>query len=157
MSYEIERKFLVSGEFKSHAFASYSMQQGYLLVADLDVVRVRIRDKKAFLTIKKSIPGNSLKRHEWEYEIPVSDAEEMLQTCKQNVIEKTRYLVRVGNHVFEVDEFKGNNKGLFLAEVELQTENESFEKPEWLGTEVTGNERYYNSYLSTHPYKEWEK
>jgi len=119
------------------------------------VIRVRIKDEKAFITIKSALTEGKIKRHEWEYEIPVADAEEMLQLCEQGVIDKRRYLVQAGKHTFEVDEFCGQNEGLQIAELELESEDEPFEKPEWLGAEVTGNVRYYNSFLSIHPYKEW--
>jgi CYTH domain-containing protein len=119
------------------------------------VIRVRINGEKSFITIKSSLTECKIKRHEWEYEIPVEDAEEMLQLCENTLIEKKRYLVQVGKHTFEVDEFYGKNEGLLIAEVELESEDEPFEKPEWLGAEVTGNVRYYNSFLSIHPYSEW--
>lgn len=156
MAYEIERKFLVIGEYKSQSFKNYPIRQGYLSKTDAGVVRVRTKGDKAFLTIKRALSENKLKRYEWEYEIPVCDAEEMLVFC-DNVIDKTRYLVQMGSHVFEVDEFRGDNEGLVMAEVELADENELFEKPDWLGEEVTQDHRYYNSYLSEHPYREWMK
>jgi CYTH domain-containing protein len=121
------------------------------------VIRVRIKGEKAFVTIKSALAEGKIKRHEWEYEIPVADAEEMLQLCEDGVIDKRRYLVQAGPHTFEVDEFYGQNEGLLIAELELETEDEPFEKPEWLGPEVTGNVRYYNSFLSIHPYTEWSK
>lgn len=157
MGYEIERKFLVKGDYKSQSSKSFRIRQGYLSLSGTNVVRVRTKDEKAFVTIK-SIPKEvTIKRNEWEYEIPVSDAEEMLLLCESVIIDKTRYLVNAGNHVFEVDEFYGDNEGLLIAEVELDDENETFEKPDWLGDEVTGDIRYYNSYLSLHPYQEWKK
>jgi len=119
------------------------------------VIRVRIKGEKAFVTIKSALVEGKIKRHEWEYEIPVADAEEMLQLCEDAVIDKTRYLIRAGKHTFEVDEFYGDNEGLLIAEVELESEDEPFEMPDWLGPEVTGNVRYYNSFLSIHPYREW--
>jgi len=155
MGYEIERKFLVDGDYKSHAFKSFLIRQGYLSLTGISVIRVRIKDEKAFITIKSALTEGKIKRHEWEYEIPVADAEEMLQLCEQGVIDKRRYLVQAGKHTFEVDEFYGQNEGLQIAELELESEDEPFEKPEWLGAEVTGNVRYYNSFLSIHPYKEW--
>jgi len=155
MGYEIERKFLVDGDYKSHAFKSFLIRQGYLSLTGISVIRVRIKDEKAFITIKSALTEGKIKRHEWEYEIPVADAEEMLQLCEQGVIDKRRYLVQAGKHTFEVDEFCGQNEGLQIAELELESEDEPFEKPEWLGAEVTGNVRYYNSFLSIHPYKEW--
>lgn len=155
MPYEIERKFLVKGEFKSQSFKSLRIKQGYLSLAGSHVVRVRIKGEKAYLTIKTSMEEGSIARKEWEYEIPVHDADEMLEMCDEAVIEKTRYLINVGNHVFEVDEFYGDNQGLLIAEIELEREDEPFERPAWLGDEVTGNVRYYNSFLSMHPYREW--
>lgn len=157
MGYEIERKFLVDGDYKSHAFKSFLIRQGYLSLSGTSVIRVRIKDEKAFVTIKSALAEGKIKRHEWEYEIPVADAEEMLQLCEDGVIDKRRYLVQAGPHTFEVDEFYGQNEGLLIAELELETEDEPFEKPEWLGAEVTGNVRYYNSFLSIHPYTEWSK
>ena len=155
MGYEIERKFLVNGDYKSKSFKAYPIKQGYLSLSGTSVVRVRIRGEKGFITVKSSVAEGSLTRNEWEYEIPVLDAEEMLGLCKEGMIDKTRYLVKVGNHLFEVDEFYGENEGLLIAEVELESEDEKFEIPEWLGEEVTGNVRYYNSFLSVHPYKKW--
>jgi CYTH domain-containing protein len=155
MGFEIERKFLVRGDYKSNSFKALSIKQGYLSLSGVSVVRVRVKGEKAYLTVKSSVVTGSIKRNEWEYEIPVYDAEEMLKLCEEGLIDKTRYLVNVGNHVFEVDEFYGENEGLLIAEVELESEDEQFEKPEWLGEEVTGNVRYYNSFLSIHPYKKW--
>lgn len=155
MGYEIERKFLVNGDYKSESFKAYPIKQGYLSLSGASVVRVRIRGEKAFITVKSSVVDGSITRNEWEYEIPVLEAEEMLGLCKEGIIDKTRYLVKVGNHMFEVDEFYGENEGLLIAEVELESEDEKFEIPEWLGEEVTGNVRYYNSFLSIHPYKKW--
>ena len=155
MGYEIERKFLVNGDYKSKSFKAYPIKQGYLSLSGTSVVRVRIRGEKGFITVKSSVAEGSITRNEWEYEIPVLDAEEMLGLCKEGMIDKTRYLVKVGNHLIEVDEFYGENEGLLIAEVELESEDEKFEIPEWLGEEVTGNVRYYNSFLSVHPYKKW--
>jgi CYTH domain-containing protein len=111
----------------------------------------------AYLTVKSTVSGNGLTRFEWEKEISVEDAETMLTFCEKEIIEKTRYLVKVGAHIFEVDEFYGSNEGLFVAEVELQAEDEEFEKPDWLGEEVTHDVRYYNSMLVKNPYSKWEK
>jgi len=155
MGYEIERKFLVRGDYKADAYKSMIIRQGYLSLSGISVIRIRIKGEKAFVTIKSALVEGKIKRHEWEYEIPTEDAEEMLQLCEDGLIEKKRYLVKVGKHIFEVDEFFGKNQGLLLAEVELESENEPYETPEWLGPEVTGNVRYYNSYLSIHPYEEW--
>lgn len=157
MGYEIERKFLVRGEYKSQSSKSFPIRQGYLSVSDTSVIRVRVKGKKAFITIKRTLSESQIKRHEWEYEIPVEDAEEMLLLCENPVVEKTRYLVDYAGHLFEVDEFYGDNDGLVIAEIELEDEKEPFDRPGWLGDEVTGDERYYNSYLSMHPYKEWSE
>ena len=155
MGYEIERKFLVNGDYKSHSFKNFRIKQGYLALSGVTIVRVRIKGEKAFVTIKSALEENKIKRNEWEYEIPVQDAEEMLLLCEEAVIEKTRYLIKAGKHVFEVDDFDGENEGLVIAEIELESEDEPYEKPGWLGPEVTGNVRYYNSFLSIHPYSEW--
>lgn len=157
MNYEIERKFLVKGEFKSQAFTHRRIVQGYLSSVPKRVVRIRIKGDEAYLTVKSTVSGNGLTRFEWEKEISVEDAEVMLTFCEKEIIEKTRYLVKVGAHIFEVDEFYGSNEGLFVAEVELQAEDEEFEKPDWLGKEVTHDVRYYNSMLVKNPYSKWEK
>ena len=157
MAYEIERKFLVNGDYKSHAFKHYNIQQGYLILSGTDVVRVRIRDDKGFLTIKTADGDSGIRRNEWEYEVPLKDAQDMLALCEEGVIKKIRYLIRHGEHVFEVDEFFEENEGLHLAELELEHEDEAYDRPEWLGEEVTGNVRYFNSFLSVHPYKEWSR
>ena len=155
MNYEIERKFLVDGDYKSHAFNHYRIVQGYLSSVLERVVRIRIQGDTAYLTIKSTVSDTEFTRYEWEREIPVQDAEEMLKFCEKEIIDKTRHLVKVGAHVFEVDEFYGNNQGLVVAEVELASEDEVFEKPDWLGEEVTSDDRYYNSMLVKHPYSEW--
>ena len=157
MNYEIERKFLVKGEFKSQAFTYRRIVQGYLSSVPKRVVRIRIKGDEAYLTVKSTVSANGLTRFEWEKEISVDDAEVMLTFCEKEIIEKTRYLVKVGAHIFEVDEFYGSNEGLFVAEVELQAEDEEFEKPDWLGKEVTHDVRYYNSMLVKNPYSKWEK
>ncbi|HUI33576.1 MAG: CYTH domain-containing protein [Dysgonamonadaceae bacterium] len=157
MNYEIERKFLVKGEFKTKAFTHWRIVQGYLSSVPKRVVRIRIKGDTAYLTIKSTVSGVGLTRYEWEKEIPVSDAEDMLTFCEKEIIEKTRYLVQVGSHIFEVDEFYGSNEGLLVAEVELQSEDEVFEKPDWLGKEVTHDIRYYNSMLVKTPYSTWKK
>ena len=155
---EIERKFLVkSNDFKEQAFAKNSIAQGYLSSLPERTVRVRIKGKKGFLTIKGIGHQGGMTRFEWENEIPLDEAQELLKLCEKGKIEKTRYEVKIANHVFEVDEFYGENEGLVMAEVELESESESFEKPDWLGEEVTNDERYYNAYLSKKPFKTWEK
>ncbi len=155
MGYEIERKFLVNGDYKSHSFKNFRIKQGYLALSGVTIVRVQIKGEQAFVTIKSALEENKIKRNEWEYEIPVQDAGEMLLLCEEAVIEKTRYLIKAGKHIFEVDDFEGENEGLVIAEIELESEDEPYEKPGWLGPEVTGNVRYYNSFLSIHPYSEW--
>ncbi|WP_343694180.1 CYTH domain-containing protein [Flavobacterium sp.] len=155
---EIERKFLVkSDDFKEQAFAKNKIAQGYLSSIPERTVRVRIKGEKAFLTIKGIGNQGGLSRFEWENQIPLDEALELLKLCETGKIEKTRYEIKSGNHIYEVDEFYGENEGLIMAEIELQSETESFEKPEWLGEEVTNDERYYNAYLSKNPFKNWEK
>ncbi len=153
---EIERKFLVtSNAFKSNALRENHIAQGYLSSTPERTVRVRIKGEKGFLTIKGKTNEAGMSRFEWEKEIPVAEAKELLLLCEKGVIEKIRYEIQVGLHLFEVDEFYGENEGLIMAEVELQSEAEVFEKPIWLGEEVTQDHRYYNSYLSQRPFKSW--
>lgn len=155
MPQEIERKFLVRGDFKSQAFQAVRLTQGYLSSVPERTVRVRIKGNQGYLTIKGKSTVSGISRYEWEKEIPCGEAEELLLLCEPGVIDKTRYLVRAGKHVFEVDEFYGANEGLIVAEIELNSEEEAFEKPAWLGEEVTGDQRYYNAMLSKRPYKLW--
>lgn len=155
MAQEIERKFLVSGEFKSQAFGQSRIMQGYISSARGRTVRVRIRDDKGYLTIKGASNASGTSRYEWEKEIPLSEAEELMKLCEPGIIDKTRYLVRSGAHIFEVDEFYGENEGLIVAEVELSSEDEIFTKPGFIGREVTGDVRYYNSQLMKKPYRTW--
>lgn len=152
MAKEIERKFLVSGEFRQDSPESYRIMQGYICSDPDRTVRVRVRGDKGFLTIKGRSSGDGLSRYEWEKEIPVFEAVELMALCGSGVIDKTRYLVPFGRHTYEVDVFHGANEGLVLAEIELAEEQETFEKPSWLGEEVTGDPRYYNSMLSLHPF-----
>ena len=152
MAKEIERKFLVSGEFRQDSPESYRIMQGYICSDPGRTVRVRVRGDMGFLTIKGRSSEDGLSRYEWEKEIPVSEALELMNLCVSGVIDKTRYLVPCGNHTYEVDVFHGANEGLVLAEIELTDEQEMFEKPSWLGEEVTGDMRYYNSMLSLHPF-----
>jgi len=153
---EIERKFLVTGDFKASVYHSYRITQGYIASGSGRTVRVRIRDKQAFLTIKGPSMDGGLSRFEWEKEISLADAEALLPLCETGLIDKTRHLVKAGAHVFEVDEFHGDNEGLVVAEVELGAPDEPFERPSWLGPEVTGDRRYYNAHLTRYPYKDWE-
>ena len=155
MAQEIERKFLVTGEFKSLVFAQSRIVQGYISSARGRTVRVRIRDDKGYLTIKGASSASGTSRYEWEKELPLSEAEELMKLCETGIIDKTRYLVRSGKHIFEVDEFYGENEGLIVAEVELESEDEVFVKPGFIGEEVTGDIRYYNSQLMKKPYKTW--
>lgn len=155
MANEIERKFLVKGEFKKFSHKATRIVQGYLSSVPERTVRVRIKGDKAYLTIKGIGNISGATRYEWEREIPFNEAEELLKICEPGVIDKIRYLVNVGNHTYEVDEFFGKNNGLIIAELELSTENESFEKPEWIGDEVTGDTKYYNSMLMKNPYTKW--
>ena len=153
---EIERKFLVTSDaFKKEAFAQNRIAQGYLSSVPERTVRVRIKGDKGFLTIKGASNETGLSRFEWEKEIPVDEATALLKLCQKGIIDKTRFEVKMGNHIFEVDEFYGENEGLIIAEVELKSETEAFEKPVWLGTEVTNDIRYYNSYLSKNPFRNW--
>lgn len=153
---EIERKFLVKNEsFKSLATAKKKIAQGYLNTNPERTVRVRIADEKAFLTIKGKGNETGMTRFEWEKEIPVEEAKSLLELCEKGVIEKTRFEIPSGKHLFEVDEFYGENVGLIIAEIELSDENEAFEKPDWLGKEVTNDERFYNAYLSKNSFKNW--
>ncbi|WP_396178172.1 CYTH domain-containing protein [Flavobacterium sp.] len=154
---EIERKFLVRNDlFKFLAAAKKNIAQGYLNTNPERTVRIRIANEKAFLTIKGIGNESGMTRFEWEKEIPLDEAKSLLLLCEKGVIEKTRYEIPVGNHLYEVDEFYGENQGLIVAEIELTAENEAFEKPDWLGIEVTNNERYYNAYLSRNPFKDWK-
>lgn len=155
MAKEIERKFLVQGDFKPFSKKSTRIVQGYLSSVPERTVRVRIKGEKGFITIKGIGSASGASRYEWEKEIPVAEVKELLQICEPGAIDKTRYLVDAGKHTFEVDEFYGENQGLIVAEVELSAEDESFEKPEWLGEEVTGDTRYYNSMLMKNPYSKW--
>ena len=155
---EIERKFLVtSAVYKTLAFAKNEIAQGYLNSNPERTVRVRIKGEKGFLTIKGKGNSSGMSRFEWEKEIPVDEAKALLNLCESGVISKMRFEVKIGQHIFEVDEFFGENRGLVIAEIELDSETESFEKPSWIGKEVTNDERFYNAYLSQNPYSKWEK
>lgn len=152
---EIERKFLVKGNFKEQVTKSFRITQGYLNSHPERSVRVRIKNDKGYLTIKGIGDASGMKRMEWEREIDLQEAHELLKICEPGIIDKTRHIVPVGKHNFEVDEFYGDNEGLIMAEVELESEDEAFEKPDWLGKEVTGDKRYYNSRLKQEPFKTW--
>ena len=156
MAIEIERKFLVkSADFKKDAFSQKIIKQGYLNSNVLRTVRVRILDDKGFITVKGASNNTGISRFEWEKEIPRKEAEDLLLLCEPSIIDKKRFYIKNNDFTFEVDEFYGDNEGLLLAEIELKNENDFFEKPNWLGEEVTGNEKYYNSYLSKNPFKNW--
>ena len=153
---EIERKFLVNSDaYKTEAFNNFVIKQGFLNSHAQRTVRIRLKKEKGYLTIKGKSSEDGLSRFEWEKEIALSDAKALLQLCEDGVIDKMRYEVKFRNHIFEVDEFFGKNEGLVIAEVELNSENEPFEKPSWLGKEVTGDIRYYNSQLGKLPYNRW--
>ena len=155
MAQEIERKFLVTGDFKSSANDAVRIRQGYLSSVPERTVRVRAKGDKGYITIKGLAADSGMSRFEWEKEISLGDVQELLNLCEKGIIDKTRYLVEVGGHTFEVDEFFDDNEGLIMAEVELTDENETFERPSFLGEEVTGDRRYYNSCLRKNPFKEW--
>ncbi len=155
MPQEIERKFLVVGEYKPEAYASSRIVQGYICSARGRTVRVRIRDGRGYLTIKGPADASGVGRYEWEKEIPPDEVRELMGICEPGTIDKTRHLVRSGRHVFEVDEFHGENEGLTIAEVELSSPDEPFEKPGFIGQEVTGDPRYYNAQLTRHPFRRW--
>ncbi|MBQ2224729.1 MAG: CYTH domain-containing protein [Prevotella sp.] len=154
---EIERKFLVrkGDAYKRAAFSNSHIQQGYI-PADGATVRVRTRDDKAYLTIKGKSVNGGMTRYEFEKEITLDEARSLLKLCKGGVVDKQRWLVKSGNHTFEVDEFFGDNAGLVMAEVELSSEDEVYEKPDFIGMEVTGDRRFYNSHLLTNPYSNWK-
>ena len=153
---EIERKFLVtSQDFKKEAFKNTKIEQGFLNTHKDRTVRVRLNDNQGFMTVKGLSSDNGLSRFEWEKEISKEDAKALLKLCEPGRIEKTRYEVEFNQHIFEVDVFHGENEGLIIAEVELKKENEKFNKPYWIGEEVTGNIKYYNSQLSLKPFNTW--
>ena len=153
---EIERKFLVkTNSFKTEAYNQYHIKQGFLNSNPERTVRVRLKKNKGVLTVKGKSTTDGLSRFEWEKDISKIDAEALLQLCEKGIIDKIRYEIKAGNHTFEVDEFFGDNEGLIVAEIELNFETETFDKPDWLGDEVTGDIKYYNSNLSNIPYKNW--
>jgi adenylate cyclase len=155
MGIEIERKFLLASEAWRGLGRPTLMRQGYLCADPVRTVRVRIEGERAVITVKSKSVGAS--RGEWEYEIPVPDAAELLERlCEQPLVEKVRHRIEHAGHVWEVDEFLGENAGLVVAEIELGAEAEAFEKPDWIGREVTGDQRYYNSSLIRQPYSKWQ-
>jgi len=154
---EIERKFLVLSEaYKAEAFKTTRIVQGFLNSHPERTVRVRVKENQGYLTVKGLTSSDGVTRFEWEKEISKTDAEALLTLCEKGIIDKIRYEVKVANHIYEVDEFFGENQGLVIAEIELQHINEPFEKPSWLGMEVTNQNKYYNSQLAKHPYKIWK-
>lgn len=157
MAKEIERKFLVEGDFMPFVSSSSHIEQGYVARSEELTLRIRTRDEKGYLTIKGRSDAKGISRNEWEYEIPIDHARELLQYSR-GTISKWRHLVPMADgHTFEVDCFEGENKGLIVAEVELSSPDDEFLRPEWLGREVTGDRRYYNSQLLKNPYTSWEK
>lgn len=155
---EIERKFLVlNDDYKRWAYSSSRICQGYICSGHGRTVRVRIRDDRGYLTIKGPSNADGITRYEFEKEITLDEAKELMKLCEPGLIDKTRYLVKSGTHTFEVDEFYGENEGLVMAEVELQSEDEDYEKPDFIGKEVTGDRRYYNGHLRLNPYSLWRE
>jgi adenylate cyclase len=156
MPLEIERKFLVKGEYKHLASNSYRIAQGYLSTSSGRTVRIRIKGEKGYITIKGKRSESGLSRYEWEKEIPLNEAKELLLLCKPGIIDKTRYEVVFEGQTYEVDEFYGENEGLTVAELEMESEDTMFTKPDWLGKEVTQQKCYNNSFLTKHPFTKWE-
>jgi len=155
MAKETERKFLVAGPYKSLAFNQLYIKQGYISSQPEHSVRIRTKGDKGYITIKGESNASGISRFEWEKEIPVEEVEDLFQLCEPGIIEKLRYEIKVGKHIFEVDEFFGENQGLIVAEIELSSETEDFIRPEWVGKEVTGDPRYYNSNLLKLPFSKW--
>lgn len=156
MAIEIERKFLVkNNNFKEQAFTKQKISQGFLSSVPERTVRVRILGELAFITIKGLGNASGASRFEWEKEIEVKEALDLLKICEPGTIHKTRFYVQSNHHVLEVDEFYDDNEGLIIAEIELTDEDEQFQKPAWLGKEVTGVSKYYNSALIQNPFKDW--
>ena len=152
---EIERKFLIKSTYFLKDLNGTRITQGYLTTDKERTVRVRIKGSQAFLTIKAKSNDSGLSRYEWEKEIDLEEAQQLLLLCLPGVIDKTRYEIPIEKHTWEIDIFHGENNGLTLAEIELESETESFLKPEWIDKEVTGDVRYYNSYISEKPFCEW--
>ena len=153
---EIERKFLVlSDDFLNDALTKKRIVQAYLSTNPERTIRVRIKGEQGYITIKGIGNETGMTRFEWEKEISVQEAEQLLTICEKGFVDKIRYEIKKGKHLFEVDVFEGDNRGLIIAEIELQSETEKFEMPYWLGKEVTNDERFYNAYLSKHPFRMW--
>lgn len=156
MAQEIERKFLVKGNFKNQAIKQFHISQGFLSTVPERTVRVRLKNETGYITVKGIGNASGTTRFEWEKEISKEEAEQLLAICEPTIIEKIRYIIPTNNNLFfEVDEFLGGNKGLLIAEIELPTETTFFEKPDWLGIEVTGQSNYYNSAISKKPFSKW--
>lgn len=155
MAIEIERKFLVTGDYKSQAVSHSRIVQGYICSERGRTVRVRLRGDCGYLTIKGPSLNGGLSRYEFEKQITQDEALSLLRICEPGIVDKVRWLVPVGKHTFEVDEFLDANAGLVVAEVELSSEDEDYERPDFIGKEVTGDRRYYNSNLRRHPYCDW--
>ena len=153
---EIERKFLVTNNsFMNESFRNRRIIQGYLCSDAERTIRIRINEDKAFLTIKSASNERGWSRYEFEQPVPVSDANELLKLCLPDLIEKVRYDIKFGDHTWEVDVFQGENKGLIIAEIELTSEDETFDLPGWVGQEVSGNAGYYNAMLAKKPFSTW--
>jgi adenylate cyclase len=156
MNQEIERKFLVNGDFKKFAIQKHEIAQGFLSTVPERTVRIRIKDQQGFITVKGIGNASGASRFEWEKEISADEAKSLLAICEPTIIKKIRYIIPTSNNLFfEVDEFLGENKGLLIAEIELPTESTLFDKPSWLGKEVTGASKFYNSSLAKKPYSNW--
>ena len=157
MAKEIERKFLIKSDFKTFSKKETRITQGYLSSVPERTVRVRVKGEKGFITIKGIGSESGASRYEWEKEIPVKEVQDLLKICEPGVIDKTRYLVEFEGFTWEVDEFYGDNEGLTVAEIELPEEDTVFKKPSWVGDEVTGDVKYFNSMLMKNPYSNWKK
>ncbi len=158
MAQEIEFKFLVKGAFKPFVTKKMEITQGYLSTQPSRTVRIRIRDGKGYINIKGPAKISGIMRYEWEQEISLKDAKELISLRESGLVEKTRFIVPAGNGlVFEVDVFHGDNEGLLMAEIELPSADTSFERPDWLGEEVTGNRSFYSAELSKNPYRNWKE
>ncbi|MDR3260318.1 MAG: CYTH domain-containing protein [Tannerella sp.] len=157
MKQEIERKFLVKGDFEKSVDHRSRMVQGYLCSDEERTVRVRICGEEGFLTIKSAANERGWSRYEFEQSIPLTDAGELLKLCLPGMIDKVRHWIPAGDHTWEVDVFHGDNEGLTVAEIELRSEEDTFELPDWVGDEVTGDPRYYNAMLAKQPFMQWNE
>lgn len=155
MAQEIERKFLIQGDFMPDVYQSDRIVQGYICSDKERTVRIRIRSGEGFLTIKGASLDKGVSRYEFEKKISIEEAEQLLLLCEPGIIDKTRHLAKIGKHIFEIDVFNRENKGLILAEIELQAVDEPFEHPAWLGKEVTGDKNFYNACLTKNPFSKW--